>query len=121
MRMISKKFDAKGNFVWVRGKRHFYDDEIIAMIVEWYGGECAWCGIDDLRVLTIDHVFPKGHPYRLADGLHAGPLCRWIVRNIVYGTGNRDAFRVLCRNCNHVAYTSDQQNPGNISWGATSK
>ena len=116
--MITEKYTEDGKFAWQRdGRQPYSGPEIYRMVIEWYGGKCLWCGIDDIRVLALDHVYPKGHPKRLADNMHQVVLAKWIIRNIVYGKEDKGAFRVLCRNCDWLAYTNTQEKPNTISWG----
>lgn len=68
-------------------------------ILEHYGGvQCFICGVDDIEVLTLDHVAGGGTKQRrkFKDG-HA--TYRWIINN-----NYPDGFRVLCRNCNWKEY-----------------
>lgn len=116
--MIPEKWNEDGTFAWERDGRRYYSQELIDIVLDWYGAECSWCGITDRRVLVIDHVYPRGHHLRLADNMHAHILAMWIIRNIVYGDEDKGAFRVLCRNCDWLAYRNDQENPGDISWGS---
>jgi len=109
--MISEKYTDAGKFLWKRKGKHFSNSEIYQMVLSWYGGKCDWCGIDDFRVLTIDHTYPKGHRNRLADKLNHYILAKWIIRNVVYGDEEKKAFRVLCRNCNWLARLNLQEKP----------
>jgi hypothetical protein len=68
-------------------------------VLRHYSGEhpaCGCCGIDDLRVLTIDHINGGGREHRRVTGKGMA-FYRWLQKN-GYPTG----FRVLCHNCNHV-------------------
>lgn len=59
------------------------------------GGQCANCGITDQRVLTIDHRFGGGGAHR-----RGGNGLNYYVRILK----NLDGFRLLCHNCNWLAY-----------------
>ena len=68
-------------------------------ILRHYGGEsplCACCGLNDLRVLTIDHIDGGGIAHRRITGKGMA-FYRWLQKN-----SYPDGFRVLCHNCNHV-------------------
>ena len=69
------------------------------MVLDHYCGEparCVLCGIDDLRILTIDHVDGGGKKHRSSHKLHGGPdFYRWL-RDQEFPPG----YRVLCFNCN---------------------
>jgi len=68
-------------------------------VLDHYCGEparCVLCGIDDLRILTIDHVDGGGKKHRSSHKLHGGPdFYRWL-RDQEFPPG----YRVLCFNCN---------------------
>lgn len=118
MNMIPEQWNKDGTFAWLQHDHRFYPQELVDMVVDWYGAECLWCGIKDRRILVIDHVYPKEHPLRLADNMHDCVLAMWIIRNIVYGEEDKGAFRILCRNCDWLAYRNNQENPGDITWGS---
>lgn len=63
--------------------------------------ECAWCKIDDLTVLSIDHINNHGAEHRkeILNDAHAGGVTfyRWLKKN------NWPAgFQVLCMNCQWI-------------------
>lgn len=53
---------------------------------------CAHCGIDDLDVLTIDHINGGGHQHRKQTTVHTH---RWLITNEL-----PEGFQVLCFNFN---------------------
>lgn len=61
--------------------------------LERLGGECAHCGIDDVRVLCIDHVAGGGGVERRS-GLRQITFYKAIVDE------NIDGYQALCWNCN---------------------
>jgi hypothetical protein len=65
-------------------------------VIDNYGGRCACCGIDDIDVLSIDHIYGggKAHCKEIGGGGHI--LYRWLKKNGC----PKDKFRVLCMNCN---------------------
>lgn len=60
---------------------------------------CEWCGIQDLRVLTIDHVNNDGARDRKENGATSQILYRRLILQ-----GFPLGYRVLCRNCNWTAF-----------------
>ena len=56
---------------------------------------CIGCGIDDIDVLTVDHISNDGHRNRHTDGLGVS-----LHRKIISGSIDRSRFQVLCLNCN---------------------
>lgn len=50
------------------------------------------CEIDDIDVLTIDHINNDGHKHRELVGVK---MYRWLVQN-----NFPEGFQVLCANCN---------------------
>lgn len=63
--------------------------------IEALGGRCVRCGLDDPRVLVIDHVDGGGRERRAA-GENGRALYRACVAE---GPGR---FQVLCHNCNFL-------------------
>lgn len=66
------------------------------VVLAHYGACCARCGIDEIRVLDIDHIHNNGHEEghnrsHLADGLVTG-LRKW------------EDYQLLCSNCNRLKY-----------------
>jgi hypothetical protein len=75
-------------------KRHF---KLKAEVMGHYGGcKCTCCGIDDLVVLSMDHIGGGGNAHRKMLK-EKGEKCNlhWFKRN-----GYPSGFQVLCMNCN---------------------
>jgi hypothetical protein len=66
-------------------------------ILDAYGRTCLWCGIEDVRVLDLDHARGDGAEHRKAIG-------GWKIYADVIARGFPDDFRLLCKNCNWLAY-----------------
>jgi len=62
--------------------------------VEKLGGKCVVCGIDDIRVLQINHLHDKGHKEKLSKGAIS------FYRNIVNGKRSIDDLDIRCANHN---------------------
>ncbi len=62
-----------------------------------YGGQlCSICGYNDIRSLTIDHIFSGGRKHREETTKRGGySFYLWLRRN-----GYPEGYRVLCANCN---------------------
>ena len=58
--------------------------------------KCAWCGIDDIDVLCIDHINNDGAQHRQEVG-GGSALYRWLKTN-----DYPEGYQVLCWNCNHL-------------------
>jgi hypothetical protein len=72
--------------------------ECKAQFITIYGGKCERCGMEDERVLTIDHVNGGGRQERRR--INSFQLLRRISK-----TGQRDPkYRLLCFNCNWLAH-----------------
>lgn len=93
-----------------RIRRARYSAEQRMAVMRHYSGldvpACAACGVDDMDVLTIDHIFGGGRKHReeikvcgAATAFH-----RWLIRN-KYPTG----FQVLCQNCNVKKYKQERR------------
>ena len=61
--------------------------------LEVLGGHCVWCGVEDVRVLQIDHVNGGGTAEVKRWG-HA-----WMYRDVVRNPGK---YQLLCANCNWI-------------------
>jgi hypothetical protein len=87
---------AKGERAKIRCK------EIKKEVMDSYGGKCECCGINDLDVLTIDHIYGGGKAHCEEIGGGGSTLYRWL-RKKGYP---KDKFRCLCINCNksHGSY-----------------
>lgn len=57
------------------------------------GGECAHCGITDVRVLCIDHIDGGGTEQRRRKGNGQAPFYRRVA-------ADTSGFQALCWNCN---------------------
>jgi 5-methylcytosine-specific restriction endonuclease McrA len=74
-------------------------DRLRVQVIEHYGGQCACCGEDDLRFLTIEHRAGVPESHRDAAGRRKtgyGLLVQ-IVRE-----GFPASIEVLCFNCNQA-------------------
>lgn len=69
-------------------------------VFQHYGGDqpkCAGCGIDDQRLLTIDHVESNGAKHRRE--LNGLPIYKALKRD-----GFPPGYQLLCWNCNALKY-----------------
>ena len=74
--------------------------EVRLAVLKAYGNaQCAICGFDDIRALEIDHINGGGEKHRQQ-------LCGTNLLQILYREGfpDKDKYRVLCRNCNWIAF-----------------
>lgn len=60
-------------------------------VINKYGGKCNNCNINDLDVLTIDHLNNNGHQHRK----EINNIYRWLKNN-----SYPDGYTTLCFNCN---------------------
>jgi DNA repair exonuclease SbcCD ATPase subunit len=59
-----------------------------------YGGKCKFCGQDNLKFLTFDHIHNDGAKQKKIHGV-TGQFVMWLKRN-----NYPKDIRVLCWNCN---------------------
>lgn len=62
--------------------------------IEALGSACAWCGIEDVRVLDIDHIFGGGSKERARKDRIK------FYKEVV--AGERDDAQLLCLNCHRI-------------------
>ncbi len=65
------------------------------LVISHYGGVCRCCGLDDLEILSIDHIDGGGTVQRKLIGNSSYQMYKWIITNEF-----PDNFQVLCMNCN---------------------
>jgi hypothetical protein len=66
--------------------------------IDKLGGKCKRCGIDDWRVLQIDHV--NGGGKKEIQSYHKNYDWRTYYRNVI--ADNSGKYQVLCANCNWI-------------------
>ena len=85
----------KAKAQWQRAR-----EKLRLLVLNYYSNNslsCKGCGINDVDVLTLDHIANDGAEQRKhlkgADGFN---FYRWLKRN-----GFPKGYQVLCWNCNH--------------------
>lgn len=68
--------------------------KIKAAVFDMYGRECAMCGFDDIRALSLDHVLNNGSKERAKLG----------ERGVYYRAleGHPEEYQTLCMNCQFI-------------------
>ena len=89
----------KYNTNWMRENRRKLRKEVI----EHYGNKCVRCGINDIRILNIDHIKNNGNQHRQEIGAYYFP--KWLKKN-----NYPDGYQVLCLNCNWLKHLEYQEN-----------
>jgi hypothetical protein len=75
-----------------------YRDTLKADMVNAYGGKCLHCGIDDIEVLVLDHIFDDAQEDR-AKNNHSGGVHMYAkLRKLGWP---KDKYQLLCHNCNY--------------------
>jgi hypothetical protein len=74
--------------------------------IEVLGGKCARCGIEDFRVLQIDHV--NGGGLRERRNLSPSRFYKKVIKSAKAGEGK---YQVLCANCNMIKKYERQEHP----------
>lgn len=75
--------------------RHNYKKKLATDVFSAYGSRCSCCGLDDQRLLTVDHINGGGKQHLKALKANPAKFYCWLRTN-KYPEG----FRILCRNCN---------------------
>lgn len=73
-------------------------DKLVAM-THYCGGTpyCVGCGVENLEVLTLDHIEENGAEHRRNEAMAS--TASWVVLN-----GLPDGYQVLCWNCNNAKH-----------------
>uniref|UniRef100_A0A6M3K8C1 Uncharacterized protein n=1 Tax=viral metagenome TaxID=1070528 RepID=A0A6M3K8C1_9ZZZZ len=88
-----KWYAAHGDYKRQMGRDRDLEKKLV--VLDYYSRgalKCTHCGIDDIDVLTIDHINGGGHQDRLVNG---SKTYRYLI--------NQDfpeGYQVLCFNCN---------------------
>ena len=85
-----------------------YDRKLRKQVLDLLGGICKRCGIDDVRVLQIDHIAGNGYKEMRENGWCGGRAHRYY-RHILEVSG--EGYQVLCANCNWIKrYEKNEHN-----------
>ena len=78
-------------------------------VLSFLGNKCVKCGIDDFRVLQIDHINGNGYQERKQFGQSGGASTVRYYRHIMEVNG--EGYQLLCANCNWIKrYEQSEQN-----------
>jgi len=78
-------------------------------VMSFLGNKCVRCGIDDFRVLQIDHINGNGYQERKQFGRNGGASTVRYYRHILDVNG--EGYQLLCANCNWIKrYEQSEQN-----------
>lgn len=86
------------NRVRILEKQKEYQLKIKLIVFNHYGRkgiQCACCGEEHIKFLSIDHIEGGGTAHRKKIGSHY--IYFWLIKN-----GFPDGFRILCHNCNQA-------------------
>lgn len=87
----------------MRGYEAQYTRNLRFQVLALLGGKCIRCGIDDTRVLQIDHIKGKGTQLRKTIPSRA------LYRDILNANG--EGCQLLCDNCNWIKRSERNENP----------
>src|SRR3990167_5894910 len=76
-------------------KKRAYTKRVFAAVLAQYGSECACCGEDEPRFLTVDHVDGSGAQHRREIKRFGREFYVWLRLS-----GWPSGYRILCWNCN---------------------
>ena len=77
-------------------------------VLSFLGNRCMKCGIDDFRVLQIDHINGNGYKERKQFKLDGNGTIKYY-RHILEVRG--EGYQLLCANCNWIKrYEQQEQN-----------
>ncbi len=95
----NRKRAIKKNNIWQRNNKQWFSNRFRTLkieVIKHYSKtlSCKKCGIDDIRVLSMDHINGGGNKHIKQIG---GNLYHWIKRK-----GFPSGFQVLCMNCQFI-------------------
>ena len=67
---------------------------------------CAYCGFNDIRALSIDHINGGGEKARREAGVSGDGFYRWLIKN-----NFPDGLQVLCMNCQFIKRHTNNEFP----------
>ena len=92
----------KKNREHVRAYRRNRGFELKEAVYTLYGKRCARCGIADIRVLQIDHVFGGGSKEKRAIGHNQHSFYSLILKH-------PERYQLLCANCNWIKRIEEKE------------
>lgn len=79
-----------------------YHERLRVKTLMLHGGQCERCGINDVRVLQLDHINGGGHRERVRNGNNSHTA-------LYAGLRRPHEFQILCANCNWIKrYENDE-------------
>lgn len=65
---------------------------------------CIWCGYDDLRALSIDHIEGGGHEHRKNTKSYGSKIYAWLEKENM-----PEGFQTLCMNCQWIKRAENRE------------
>jgi len=100
----------ESSLLWYKNNKHFVRDATRKMklrVKELLGGKCGCCGVSEMEVLTVDHVFGrKSDPAASITSGRGRDNTRYykkILKAFESGVAPRE-YALLCFNCNYSKY-----------------
>lgn len=91
-----------------RANHRRVSDQLRDAALKFLGNRCAKCGIEDKRVLQIDHINGGGVAEKKKLGWGVWPICR----DVLSGVPNK--YQLLCANCNWIKRFEMKEHPKRI-------
>lgn len=74
-------------------------------VLDSLGGKCNHCGIEDYRVLEIDHIEPL-----LRKWINGRPISGTrLIADIIYSRVELNTIQLLCANCHRIKTIEDRK------------
>ena len=74
-----------------------YNCNLRRRVLTHFGGKCSKCGIDEWRVLQIDHVNGGGNSHRRDWRCRGAPFYIQLLQ-----LKDHSSYQILCANCNQL-------------------
>jgi hypothetical protein len=78
------------------------------LVIDHYSNgtmRCSACGIQDMRVLSIDHISGAGNKHRREINVSSGwKFGRWLIRE-----NYPEGYQVLCMNCQFIKRVANHE------------
>lgn len=82
-----------------------YSKRLRSAAIDTLGGKCVSCGVEDIRVLQIDHINGGGSLERKSRE-YVGNFYKNVIRSFL---NKENKYQILCANCNWIKRSENEE------------